>query len=905
MSLLVLLACKGDGVDTGLQNPGPELSHSAPEGSFLEGQDIAVEVSAIDDDGVAGVSLVYRTVDGAFSSSIELEASDGGSTWTGTVPGEDVEFPGVAYYFKATDLGSPEGVSYLPQDLDPGFVVDVDVVGNSLPFVEFFELEEGEVRLESLGWANASLEFPGYHWNLNELNPYEGLTSAIHQRGHETVPEMDDWLISPPLDLTGADRVQVSWFERGDSVESSNHTLWASMGSRDPESEDWVLVAELEPATDGDWGRSDVIELEGLTGPAVYLAWRYQGAFADEWRMDGVEVKALTADLHLDQVSWDPNPVWPGETATLTVSLTNALDASAEGATLTARLPEGGGSFASDTVELGDIGEDASVQAELELTVDGAWPENAYLPLELEVTDAAGDSWVFQSQLVVGYPSVGRFTLSVVSDGLVSVDIGVGDPDAPEWQEALFADAVSAGPVELEWDLTDRYASLPPGPGEGRWFAKVTTGGQALVTGFEIDHGDLTYVATDLPVVLPEETQLVWLPEPPAPQVVSVDQSPSSPVPGGLVSITPSLTNAGAKTDGGTTLSLTSSDPDVLLVDVGPVTLTASSWGNTVATPASALSFQVSAAHIDSTPVDLVLVVSDDSESFEVPISVEVPWPVLKITAVDIDDGDDGDDDGLLEPGESAEIEFEITNVGGLVTFGFVHGGPQIESSSTAVASFSTSTENWGSVSPGVSKDEKFIITVDSSSSLGDTLDLTLQLTDNTTSYTVPLQIVLGEPPWLSVSAIDDNQGDALGYGFDIVNAQYRCDGVTFELILESAEPYPASSFVEMFALPTAGGYDLFRVVYNGGSAKLQGYQFNTGQGFFTIDTPTVEHVDDTHLKLAWSVEAMDLSTDNLNVAFGAGWCGSETGSFCDHFANGWGYYYTGYYSSRFFKVKW
>ncbi len=906
MLLFGLLACISDTSDTADPNLGPEMSHSLPEGDFLEGDEIAVEVSASDEDGIAGVSVVFRTIDGAFSSSVELQASEEGETWSGVIPGEDVKAPGVSYYFKATDLAEPEAVSYLPEDISDAYELPVEVVGRSLPFVEGFELAEGQVRLESLGWANASLAFPGYHWNLNEVEPFEGVLAAIHQRGHETVDEMDDWLISPALDITDVERVQVSWYERGYSVEAADHSLWVSTGSRDPSSGDWIEVAIVDPPGQGEWSRTAVIELFDVSGTAVYLAWRYRGAYADEWRLDQVEVKELTADLQLEALAWTPDPVQPGETTTLTVDLVNAIDAEALGASITASLPAGGGEFTTDTADLGDIGSDASVSADFEITIDSDWPDNSYLPLSFDVTDSVGDSWHFDTVMVVGYPAEGRIELTLVEDALVSIDIGVGDPDAPVWQEALFADSVTAGLLAISWDLTERYESLPPGPADGRWFAKVTTGGQALITLFEIDSGDLTYEATDLPVVLPDETVVVYVPQPPDPVVVNSGQTPSQPAPGGLVSLSPTLTNKGAATAGATTLSLTSEDPDVTVTEGGPVGLTSSPWQrNSQATVAKALTFQVAAEHIDSTPVDLVLVIDDGVESFQVPMEVEVPWPVLKITAVDIDDGDGGDDDGLLEPGESAEIEFEITNVGGLATFGFVYGGPSVDSSSTADASFVQVDENWGSIGINVTKDESFDITVDADSSIGDTLNITLALRDDDTTYDVPLQIILGEPPWLSVSAIDDNRADAYGYDFDIVNAQYRCDGVTFELILESAEPYPSNAFVEMFALPTAAGYDLYRVVYNAGSAKLQAYEFNTGQSFFTIDTPTVEHVDSTHLKLSWSVETMDLSTDSLSVAFGAGWCGSDTGSFCDHFANGWGYYYTGYYSSRFFNISW
>ena len=107
-------------------------------------------------------------------------------------------------------------------------------------------------------------------------------------------------------------------------------------------------------------------------------------------------------------------------------------------------------------------------------------------------------------EVVHALVSEGRIELTATGDGLIQLEVGVGDPDAPAWEEALYAESVSAGAVSVQWDLTDRYASLPPGPADQRWYVRVRTDNLAVVNAFEIDHGDTTYIATDLPTAVPE-----------------------------------------------------------------------------------------------------------------------------------------------------------------------------------------------------------------------------------------------------------------------------------------------------------------------------------------------------------------------------------------------------------------
>ncbi|MCB9743225.1 MAG: choice-of-anchor J domain-containing protein [Alphaproteobacteria bacterium] len=904
--LLLVVACKDDtGEDSNAVNLGPELTHLGVDGAVYEGDALSIDIDAVDVDGVEQVLLYHRPQGDTYWDVAEMApAEEGGQTWSYALGEALVQSPGLEYYFKATDtLGA---VSYLPEDLvnDPPFSVDVGFVGEPLPFFEDFEITEGDSDLFDIGWAAYSEGFIGASWRLTSTRVYEGLVSVFHQRGDGDNGEIVDWLLSPAIDLSGGGRVQVSWREYGSNTAAANHSLWLSEGERSPEDGDYVEITTLAaPAAEAEWVRSAVIDLSEFTGsPTAYLAWRYEGSASDDWYVDAVTVRSLTIDPTLD-LSWSPEVAHPGETVDLEVTITNLTEAAADSLTLSIELPEGAGTVDQETQDLGGIDALGTASVTFELSIDEAWPDNSYMPLSFELSDGE-DTWTFDRTFIVGYLSEGRLDLEMLEAGVVQVSLGLGDPDAPEWERDVYAANVNAGPVEITVDLTDDYADLPPEPGPGRWFARIQSAALGSVELFEIDYSGVTYAGAGLPLVLPDEDAFAYVPQPPDPTLASVSAS-TSPLSPGLSAQTLNLSvrNDGAETSGPVSLTLSSADGDVLIVDGGPVALGSGSLGAGASESLlGAFSFDVSSAHVDSTDVSFTLTADDGLEQWEMPFDLAVPWPVMRVTGVAIDDSVGGDGDGILEPGEGATLEIEVTNVGDLNAFSVVRGTLSLASSSTAAASVGADEQIFGLMNVDQSRDEDFTIEVDAGANLGDVLDLVVMLSDGTATYEAPAQIVLGEAPWILVSSLDDDVGDNNGYTFDLKNVYYRSDGTTFELRLESHQVFnTTTAFAEMWALPTASYYSYFRLVLQSGVARLQGYR----NGFITLMDPDVAFIDETNVVISWPVEVMESTSNSMRSGFGAGWCGNQTGSYCDHFPDGWGYYYSGYTSSNFFTLRW
>lgn len=328
MIWLLLLACsKGESEDSPTELLGPDLAHTPSAAAVLVGESIPVTVTAEDPDGVGELKLYYRTEGGAFWNTLELLAADGGREWTGEIPGSEVTSPAMTYYIRAVDLGEFPATSFLPEDPDPNaFSVEVQVIGEPLPFAEDFELDEVTSDLWGLGWAQDSLEFRGSPWALSGSRAASGETSIAHLRSSDETKVIDDYLIAPALDFGAAERTQVTWMEFGQLSEDAEHDLWVSTGSRIPSDGDFVKWVDLTPPSGDDFGRSVVVDLSDLAGErAVYLAWRYAGAANDDWYIDDVAVEALTVDLS-PSVSWSPSPVHPGESTTLILDLENLVD---------------------------------------------------------------------------------------------------------------------------------------------------------------------------------------------------------------------------------------------------------------------------------------------------------------------------------------------------------------------------------------------------------------------------------------------------------------------------------------------------------------------------------------------------------------------------------------------------
>ena len=888
------VGCAGDEEESAVEVvEAPQLVHTPPDGTYREGDSVVLEVTATDEDGVSGVTLYHRQSGIIAWETLYMEAV--GDVWSAELEG--LLAPGLEYYFKAVDNSEFELPAYLPADGSSGpFRIDVGVTGAPLPWSADFEDAEPGDYLQLIGWKEYAAGFEGYNWELAQARPHEGEFGVGHTRGPDGLEPLDDWLVSPPLDLSSASRVQVTWWEYGEYTENATHSLWVSTTSDDPTEGGFVEVAALDAPLEGEWSRSSVIELAGLGGEeVVYLAWRYEGQFADAWYLDDIEVQELGPDIAVTDISWDPDPVEPGESGVLTVSLANRTDVDMEAGSLLVTAPEGGVTF--EAQPLAGLAGDDTLTVEVPFVVGESTRDNSYVPLSIEV--AADTSWFHADQMVVGVPSIGTIAFSA-SGGLVEASVGYGDPDSPDLEVPVGAELVSSGVTTWEVDLTEHGDELPPDRGADRWWLRLTSETGGSLQTFSLAYDGLLYESDDLGGFPADVETLFYLPRPPAPEFVALTTTPTRVAPGDEVEGTVQLVNRGAATLGETTVTFTAADSH-LTVTSGSV-LVADGWasGQTVDVP---ITFSVSSDKVDSRPTLLMAAIEDEAESFDVAVDVEVPWPVFLITGVIVDDWSDGDNDGQLDSGESVNLEIQLTNVGDLDSFGTVSCSLS-QTGGVASVTISEDSAFFGVVQAGeTDSDDDFELTVDSGAD-GDSIELTLTCVDSETTYDAKVELVLGEPPWLYLSTTNDPTGDAVdGYDFDFVNGQYRCDGTTLQFLLESDVAIDESTlFLEMWGSSIGSPYTYYQVGFQSGKGTLRGYESGT---FTKLSEPTITAIDAKHVVLELDVASMGLALDSLSLGFAAGFCGGDD-YYCDHFPNAWGDpYRTGFYRARWIDLSW
>lgn len=903
LALLLLAglgACdaKDDPVDSGLGLVGPALVHTAPA-TPLEGEPVNVAVTATDDDGVVSVTLFYRTSGEDAWTNAPMSPGDD-DVWTVTVDGDDVSAPGLDYYFKAVDGGDVAATSYLPEgSTSEPYTLPISVQGQPVPFVEDFELAEGQDDLSDKGWANASTGFRGYAWAIGGTQVHGGAGAAWHSRGYSGTDPMVDYLISPAFDLTTVSDAQVSWWEYGTGTEAAAHALYASLGSRDPADGDWVLVAELPPPEEGAWAWSRVVDLSAFAGHgAVYLAWVYEGVDADEWYVDDVRVEALAPWLSAS-LSVAPSPISPAEAGTLTVDVTNGSTVDAGEVTVAVSFPDGGASV-QDGGSLASLAAGATESVELPLAIDPATPDNSYVPVELTV--GTGDqSWVVEDRILVGEASVATVVWEPWETGQLELVLGVGDPDAPAWEETIYAGEVT-DTLEVVVDVTDRWAYLPPAAGDGRWFVRASPEADGGFAAFTLSYDGASYESVTLDDVGEGDEGWAYVPSPPD-LSVSASTAPSTLSPGSTgVALDLRVVNAGEPTTGALVATLSSADPDVVVTDAGPLVLDADGLARGAAAVATgAFAFDVSAAHVDSTDVELELILSDDIESWSVPVAFDVPYPVLVVTYTNIDD--DGRD-GVLDAGESADIELRLTNQGDAATSGTASATLSAESTSTASVTVSTSSESYGTLSAGQSRDpsDPWTVTVDGGAT-GDTVDLLLTVTDSARTYEVRSQLVVGEAPWQALSSLADESGDALdGWDFDFANGSYRVEGDTLEIELTSWTAFdPDLLFIEAWGYSPGADWLYHRLVLQSGATTFQGYG---DSGFVDLSEPTVTFPDATTVRFAIPIADAGFLVSSMEIGFASGWCGPDE-YWCDHYPDDWGYPYDSWDTSQWVSMTW
>ena len=172
---------------------------------------------------------------------------------------------------------------------------------NSWPLAGWSLYELGDPA----GWTNSS---PGA----------DGTGSCAFHNDDNVAAGCDDWLVTPPIDLSSAGSLGALKFNFDNKIKYpafyDYDGVMISTGNIDPASNDYVELLEVGN-TDTEWTER-AIDINAYAGSnPVYFAFRYQGDFAQEWYVDnpcivagGEEIPGILTGMVYDASSLAPLP---------------------------------------------------------------------------------------------------------------------------------------------------------------------------------------------------------------------------------------------------------------------------------------------------------------------------------------------------------------------------------------------------------------------------------------------------------------------------------------------------------------------------------------------------------------------------------------------------------------------
>ncbi len=147
--------------------------------------------------------------------------------------------------------------------------------------------EDFEGTFPPAGWTltqTGATDDPGWQQTMARAN--SGSYSAYHN-DDSTTGNSISWMILPQVTVPASNAALTFWQNQNYSTWVTYHGIWVSTATDDPA--DFVELVELGAGTEDTW-EEKVIDLSGYANQDIYLAFRYEGDYSDEWYVDDVSI---------------------------------------------------------------------------------------------------------------------------------------------------------------------------------------------------------------------------------------------------------------------------------------------------------------------------------------------------------------------------------------------------------------------------------------------------------------------------------------------------------------------------------------------------------------------------------------------------------------------------------------
>lgn len=186
------------------------------------------------------------------------------------------------YYYKAW---SYDGAEYSSGVTANATTLSAPIT--SYPYTQGFE---GDFLPE--GWTQYSAGDENNGWVRDEIEVHTGTYSAYHQWTDDFDTDADDWLISPPFDLSGVDSPKLTYWDFVDYAgDADEHNVMYSTnypGYGDPSDYSWTNINTVI-GTEDTWVENGEYSLP--TNSSLYIAFQYTGAYTSGWNIDDIEIR--------------------------------------------------------------------------------------------------------------------------------------------------------------------------------------------------------------------------------------------------------------------------------------------------------------------------------------------------------------------------------------------------------------------------------------------------------------------------------------------------------------------------------------------------------------------------------------------------------------------------------------
>jgi PKD repeat protein len=241
----------------------------------------------------------------------------------------------------------------------------------------------------------------------------------------------------------------------------------------------------------------------------------------------------------------------------------------------------------------------------------------------------------------------------------------------------------------------------------------------------------------------------------------------------------------------------------------------------------------------DQQVVAFTVSATDGTDTWNSNFNITANAPVLAVGAMTVlDNGPGCNNDGILDPGETADLMIVCSN-GGHSTISNVNGLLAIAAGSSPYLTLNSTTSNPGLLAIGGSATATFNVTADAGTPLGTPVDLLFTLSGGATSqYSVQAtkQVIIGLIPEFNMSNGSITTCTGFFYDSGGPSAMYQ-NGENLTLTINPASPGNMSRLV-FSSFNTESGYDYLKI-YNGTStsAPLIGtWHGTTGPGTVTAN---------------------------------------------------------------------